>query len=95
MGILDFLTLLSYIALNVDVVLQIKRIRETKSSHDLSLLGLAVRYIAIFIILIKFVSLDDLPLIIGQGLITITFTIYLVLAVMYFLYPREEAKRDS
>ncbi|MEX2033491.1 MAG: hypothetical protein WD889_02970 [Candidatus Colwellbacteria bacterium] len=53
------------------------------------------RYIAIFIILIKFISLEDLPLVIGQGLITITFTIYLILAVMYFLYPREEAKKDS
>ncbi len=94
MNILDILTLLSYIALNVDIILQIRRIYETKSSHDLSLLGLVIRYIAILVILIKFVSLDDLPLIIGQGLIAATFTIYFAFAVMYFLHRQREVKSD-
>lgn len=94
MNLLDILTLLSYIALNVDIILQIRRIYETKSSHDLSLLGLVIRYIAILIILIKFISLEDLPLIIGQGLITVTFTVYFVFAAMYFLHRRKETKSD-
>ena len=85
MNLLDILTVLSYIALNVDILLQIKRIHETKSSEDLSLTGLVVRYVAILIIMLKFLSLEDLPLILGQGLIVITFTIYLALAVSYFL----------
>lgn len=85
MDLLDWLTLFSYIALNVDIIFQIRRIHATKSSKDLSLLGMAIRYIAIVIILIKFVSISDLPLIIGQGLIAVTFTAYFVLAFMYFL----------
>ena len=85
MNLLDILTVLSYIALNVDILLQVKRIHETKSSEDLSLTGLVVRYVAILIIMLKFLSLEDLPLILGQGLIVITFTIYLALAVSYFL----------
>ena len=85
MNILDFLTLLSYVALNIDIVLQIRRIYQTKSSYDLSLFGLTIRYVAILIILVKFVSLGDVSLVIGQGLITITFTAYFVLAVLYFL----------
>lgn len=84
MTLLDLLTLLSYIALNVDILLQIKRIYHTKSSRDLSLFGLSIRYAAILIILIKFISLSDLPLIIGQGLIALTFTTYFALAVYYF-----------
>jgi hypothetical protein len=34
MTILDLLTLLSYIALNVDILFQIQRIYQTKSSRD-------------------------------------------------------------
>ncbi len=84
MALLDFLTLLSYIALNVDIVFQTRRIYRTKSSRDLSLFGMSVRYAAILIILFKFISLSDLPLIIGQGLIVLTFTTYFALALYYF-----------
>ena len=83
MQVLDVLTLISYVALNADILFQIARIYKTKSSRDISLLGLSIRYIAILIILIKFVSLSDLPLIVGQGLITLSVTLYLCLAVMY------------
>ena len=84
MTLLDLLTLLSYIALNVDIIFQIRRIYQTKSSRDLSLVGMSIRYAAILIILFKFISISDLPLIIGQGLIVITFTTYIALAVYYF-----------
>jgi hypothetical protein len=83
MTVLDLLTVLSYIALNVDIIFQIGRIHKIKSSRDLSLVGMSIRYAAIFIILIKFVSLSDLPLIIGQGLILLTYTTYLALVVYY------------
>jgi hypothetical protein len=85
MRLLDLLTLFSYVALNVDILLQIRRIYQTKSSRDLSLLGLSIRYTAILIILIKFAELGDLPLILGQGLIAITFTTYFALALYYFV----------
>ena len=81
---LDFLTILSYIALNTDIVFQIRRIYSTKSSRDLSLFGMSIRYAAILIILAKFISISDLPLIIGQGLIVMTFTTYFALALYYF-----------
>ena len=84
MNLLDILTVLSYVALNIDILLQISRIYKTKSSKDLSLLGMSIRYLAILIVLIKFVSLSDVSLIIGQALITLTFTVYFVLAVVYF-----------
>jgi len=86
MHILDIATLISYIALNIDIILQIKQIWATKSSRDLSLVGMTIRYVAVLIILIKFISLTDIPLIIGQGLITITFTTYFVLVIYYFIH---------
>jgi uncharacterized protein with PQ loop repeat len=84
MALLDALTLLSYIALNLDILFQIRRIYHTKSSRDLSLFGMSIRYAAILIILIKFITLSDIPLIIGQGLIVLTFTTYFALALYYF-----------
>ena len=83
MDILDIFTLAAYVALNVDILFQISKIHRTKSSHDLSLVGLSIRYGAILIILVKFWSLGDVPLLIGQALITFTFTTYLFLAVYY------------
>lgn len=89
---LDIATLFSYIALNIDILLQIVRIYRTKSSKDLSLFGMSIRYAAILIILIKFISLSDTPLIIGQGLIAITFTLYFTLSVVYYFRARSLQK---
>ncbi len=90
MNTLDIFTIASYIALNVDIIFQIRRIYTTKSSHDLSLVGLTIRYVAILIILIKFISLSDIALIIGQGLILITFTTYITLSYFYFQKHKQE-----
>jgi len=94
MSLLDLLTLLSYIALNVDILFQIRRIYYTKSSRDLSLFGMSVRYAAILIILFKFISLSDKPLIVGQGLIVLTFTTYFALAIYYFYYFAKSSPRS-
>ena len=94
MTLLDLLTLFSYIALNVDIVSQIRRIYRTKSSRDLSLFGMGVRYTAIFIILIKFLSISDVPLIIGQGLIVVTYSTYFALALYYFAYRTSTTARS-
>ncbi len=89
MNLLDTLTLLSYMALNIDIILQVRRIYKTKSSKDLSLVGMTIRYIAILIVLFKFISLSDTSLIIGQSVIALTFTLYFVLAVVYFQYRKK------
>ena len=90
MNLLDFLTIISYIALNVDILFQIKQIYKTKSSKDLSLIGLTVRYVAILVILIKFISLSDITLIMGQGLMVVTFTTYFILAGYYFAKNKQK-----
>jgi len=88
MDVLDWLTLLSYIALNIDIVLQIKRIYRRKSSEDLSLLGMTIRYVAIIIIVIKFVAIRDIALIIGQCIAVVTFGTYFTLALVYFRHRK-------
>ncbi|GEM_PF-610314 len=81
MDFLDWLTLIAYAAVNIDMVLQTRRIYRTKSSEDLSLLGMTIRYVAIIIVLFKFISLSSVSLIVGQSLTALTFTVYFVLAV--------------
>ena len=79
-------------ALNIDLALQTLRVYKNKSSKDLSLLGMCIRYIAILIILYKFITLSDIALIIGQGLISLIFFIYLWLALRY-RYHRAYTRR--
>lgn len=83
MDFLDIITFASYVALTIDIVFQIKNVRRTKSSKDVSLAGITIRYVAILIILYKFMTLADWPLVLGQGLLTIVFTLYLILAFYY------------
>ena len=83
MSFLDNATLISLIALNIDILLQNKRVWGRKSSKDISLSGLLVRYIAIFILLAKYFSLQDWVLIVGQAIIAVNVTIYLVLVVRF------------
>jgi hypothetical protein len=95
MTTLDRRTLLSYIAPNVDILFQIQRIYQTKSSRDLSLIGMSIRYAAIVIIMLKFISISDAPLIIGQWLILLTFSTYIALAMYYFANRRVRGRRNQ
>lgn len=83
MNLLDFLTLLSFIGLNVDVILQARKIREIKSSEEISIPGLMVRFVAIFVILYKLICVGDMALIFGQALLALTFTSYMFLVFSY------------
>jgi hypothetical protein len=44
---------------------------------------MGVRYAAILTILLKFINISDVPLILGQSLILLTFTTYFSLALYY------------
>lgn len=83
MHYLDFATLFSLLALNVDIALQNRRVHGRKSSKDISMTGLLVRYVAIFVLLLKYFTLDDPVLIVGQTLIALNVTVYIVLVYKY------------
>jgi len=91
MNLLDLITLLSFVGLTVDILLQAHKVRQVKSSEDISLLGLSVRFFAIFIILYKLIMIGDFALIVGQAMLAVVFTSYLVLVVAYL--PGKKKKR--
>ena len=91
MSLLDLLTLLSFIGLNIDVILQARRIKQVKSSEDISISGLMIRFVAIVVILYKLVCVGDTALIIGQALLVITFTAYMLLVISFL--PKKKIKK--
>ena len=95
MDLLDCLTLGAYIALNVDLILQTRRIYQTKSSNDLSIIGLCIRYVVVFIVLAKFISLGDREIVFGQALIVLTFTAYFFLAIYYTRHRKQYRRTKS
>lgn len=95
MTFLDIITFASYVALTADVLFQIHSIRATRSAEDISLVGLGIRYLAIAIILYKFFTLADWALFLGQVLLLLVFTLYMILAVYYFRHDVRRKQRDS
>lgn len=91
MNLLDLLTLLSFIGLNIDILLQAHKIRQVKSSEDISITGLMIRFVSIFVILYKLLCVGDIALILGQGLLVITFTSYMVLVFSYL--PKKKQRK--
>lgn len=83
MHFVDLAALFSLLALNVDIALQKRRVFLRRSSRDISIIGLLVRYAAIFVLLIKYVTLDDTILIAGQAIIALNVTLYVVLVHKY------------
>jgi uncharacterized protein with PQ loop repeat len=92
MNLLDFLTLLSFIGLNIDVILQAHKVRQVKSSEDISIAGLMVRFVAIFVILYKLICVGDMALIFGQALLALTFTSYMFLVFSYL--PKAKKRKN-
>lgn len=81
--LIDYATLISYIAFSLDLISQILRIHKRKSSLDVSLRGTAFRLIASSIILLKFINLRDNFLILGQTLLALTVATYLIMIIIY------------
>ena len=81
--IVNYSTLIAYIAFNIDNLIQIRHIWKRKSSKDISIRGALIRLAAGLIILIKFFTIKDVYLIIGQGIFIATLTTYSILLLTY------------
>jgi hypothetical protein len=89
MNLLDAITLLAYVGLNADIILQVRKLRSVRSSLDISITGLTIRMVAILIILYKLICVGDTSLIVGQTLMALTFVFYFILAIRYLPKPKK------
>ena len=81
--IINYATLIAFLSFLIDNIIQINHIYKRKSSKDISIGGVLMRFAAALILLTKYVSIKDEYLIMGQSLFTITFAIYFILLVKY------------
>ncbi len=81
--VINYGTLIAYIAFSTDLVMQIAQIYRRKSSADVSWFGTATRLAGSSVILLKFISLKDPYLIVGQIFFTATVATYLFFIIRY------------
>ena len=81
--VISYATIIAYIAFSIDLLMQIFKIQKNKSSDDVTSWGVGIRLIGSCILLIKFITVNDSYLMIGQGLFSLTILAYLF-TVIYF-----------
>ena len=81
--IINYITLIAFIALTLDVIFQILQVAKKKSSKEISIRGCILRIVAISILEIKFFLINDPWLIIGQGIFGSIFLTYFFLVLFY------------
>ncbi len=67
----------------VDLVLQIRRLLQTRSSRDVSARGVTIRLLAAILFQIKYFAVDDTPLMVGGLVYTTLVAVYALLAFRF------------
>jgi hypothetical protein len=80
---IDSFTLVAYLALAADLVLQILKVWRREHSADVSSTGIIIRTGASAMLLTKMVTVGDIALVAGQALMVALLFIYLGLVVKY------------
>ena len=80
---INYITLIAFIALTLDLIFQISHVIKKKSSKDVSIAGCVVRIFAISILELKFILVNDSWLIVGQSIFGIVFLAYFALVLFY------------
>ena len=81
--IVNYGALIAYLAFTIEILLQIKRILDRKSSEDISVASCVIRLLAGIMLFVKMIFTRDTYLILGQGVSSIMFFV-LVFLVIYF-----------
>lgn len=101
MELINLLVVVSFVALNLDVLLQNYRLYQIRESVDISLSGVALRLFAVIILATKFYVLNENALFIGQSILSVNVSIYLILVTRYRYkkkrgyVPKKKNKRKS
>ncbi len=81
--IINYATLIAFIGLTLDNIIQIYHIIREKSSDNISFRGESIRLLAVIILLTKFILIKEYFLVIGQTIFLTTFVIYLFVIIKY------------
>lgn len=81
--LIDYALIIAFVALTLDIIIQIYHINKRKSSGDISLKGCIIRIFGAGVLQIKFFSLNDAYLIFGQTIFLSIYMIYFLLIIHY------------
>ncbi|MFA5926048.1 MAG: hypothetical protein WC831_03870 [Parcubacteria group bacterium] len=81
--IINYSALIAFSFFTIDIVVQIFHIHKIKSSRDISIKGSVIRAVAAYILLVKYYSVNDIFLEIGQTVFTLSLTAYLLMMIYY------------
>ena len=84
--LIDYATLLAFAAFTIELLIKIIYLWRHGDAHDISATSMLIRILAISILTVKFIALQDPWLIIGQSvlLVVILFYAVMVLRCKYF-----------
>lgn len=80
---INVITLIAYLALAADMVIQVSRVWRRQHGDDISAIGTAIRTIAAAIILVKLSFVGDPILLLGQVVMVVLLGAYLLLVFRY------------
>lgn len=95
MSTIDILTIIAYIGLCFNNVLQIVHVIRRHSSLDISIIGEVVRLFAVIVIWYKLYLVNDYAIFLGHTLIASTFLLYLIIIIYYRLSISGNKKRSK
>ena len=81
--LLDYATLIVYLAFAVDLLIQIFHVYKRKSSLDVSIKGIGIRLVGSTILALKMFTTQDVFLILGQSIFAVIVFGYLVILIHY------------
>ena len=81
--LLDYGTILAFVMFSAGNISQTRKVFKRRSSADIALLDLALRFLASIILFIKVIDVGDAYLIIGQSISFLIFFFYCTIATKY------------
>ena len=81
--LVNYATIIAYIALSAGIFIQIGKILKRKSVKDISLIEVSIRLSATFLIWLKIVMTHDFYLLGGQSWVLIVYSAYLAIILFY------------
>ncbi|MDA2935783.1 hypothetical protein MYX06_00985 [Patescibacteria group bacterium AH-259-L05] len=88
-AVINSLALLAYGVLVLGVFLQIRKTRKRKTVSDIAIWEVVMRFIAMVLIMAKFINMGDLWIISGQISFTILYSYYLILIIKIKLQKKK------
>jgi len=89
----NILTIAAIAAVIIDLLFQIGKVLGRHSSLDVSPFGVTIRTIAASALIVKFVTLHDVVLTLGQAIMSLTLITYMVLVYRYHRLRRYKHKK--